>query len=459
MNFTGRKELKNYDGFSGGIFSRSDITRLLVPLIAELLLSYLVGLADSVMVASAGEAAVSAVSLVDSISVLMVNIFSALAGGGAIVCGQYLGRSDEKRSRGSAVQLIGVLFWSSLAINILLLLFKGPLLGVLFGQADEEVRRNCNIYYSIVMCSVPFIALYNGGAAIFRTSGDSRTPMRVSVIMNIINIFGNALLIYVFHMGVAGVAIPTLVSRAAAMLIISIPLFRKQFTLNLRGLFSSRPDWHVVKNILSMGVPNALEGGMFQFGKLLLMSLVSTLGTASITANAIGNTVGNLHCVIGMAGNTALVAIVSRCAGAGDYKQARFYTSYLMNLIYKFQGIECIALMAAIPLINKIYGISAETAVLATRIMLIHGIGSLFLWPLAFVLNTAMRAAGDAAYAMIISSLAMWICRVMLSYIFILAFGCGVLTIWIVWLVDWLFRIAFFIPRWVGTVWETKAVK
>ena len=443
---------------SGYMFSRRYIHRLLLPLIAEQLLSYLVGLADSVMVASAGEAAVSAVSLVDSISVLMVHIFSALAAGGAIVVGQYLGRREQEHAKDAADQLMAALLALSLLVTAALIILQGPLLRLLFGRSPAEVQENCRIYYRIVMLSIPMIAVYNGGAALFRAVGDSRTSMRISLLMNVINVCGNALLVYAMHMGVAGVAIATLVSRTVAMLVIVCKAFRSSFALSLRGLRHYRPHAAILQRILSMGIPNGIENGMFQLGKLVMFSVVSTLPTASIAANAIANTITSLHWVVGTSTNLGLTSVVSPCVGAGDYKQARWYIRYFLRFIYLVQSLTCGSTLLAIPLILKLYHVSAETAHLATIIMLIHGVSTILLWPLAFSISTGMRAAGDVRYVMVVSSVSMWLCRVGLGSALILVFHTGVVGLWITWVVDWLFRISFFVPHYLGKKWETKAI-
>lgn len=442
----------------GMLFSKENLRMLLFPIIAEQLLSYLVGMADSVMVASAGEAAVSAVSLVDSISVLFINIFTALAAGGAVAAGQCLGRRDSERARRSAEQLIVLLAVISGGITALLIIFQTGVLQLLFGSSDVAIRTDCEIYYHIVMLSVPFIALYNGGAALFRTVGNSRVPMRISLMMNGINICGNALLVYGFRMGVAGVAIPTVISRGAGMVLILALALKKDFSLNLRRLHHYRPEPHLIHNILSVGIPGGIENGMFQFGKLILMSLVSTLSVAEITANAIGNTMGSLHCFIGISANTAQTAVVSRCVGAGDYRQARWYMRYFLRFVYLTQGVVNLVLALAVPLTLRIYGVTADTGRYAMQIMLLHGISSALLWPPAFMLNAGMRAAGDSRFAMIISSVSMWLCRVGGAYFFILVCGVNVFGVWVAWIVDWLFRMAFFIPRYRGHVWESKAL-
>ena len=442
----------------GTMFSRQEIKKLLVPLIIEQFLSYLVGLADSMMVSTAGNAAVSAVSLVDSISILMVNIFAALAAGGAIVVGQYLGLRSREQARKAGQQLLVALLVLSVLLTVLLIIFEGSILRFLFGKSDWEVQENCRIYYHIVMLSVPFIALYNGGAALYRAVGNSRLPMTISMLMNGINIVGNAVLIYGFRMGVAGVAIPTLVSRGVAMVVMLFLVFRPKFALSLSGE-RYRFDRHTMGQVLSMGVPNGIENGMFQLGKIMLFSLVSTLPTASITANAIGNTITTVQGVVGAAVNLGIVSVVSRCVGAGDYPQARWYIRYMLKISYIGAAIVNLVIIAGIPLILKAYSAVGETARLATIIMLIHGIGMMLLWPLAFSVNTGMRAAGDVRFTMVIAVVSMWLCRVGLGFFFVLVCRTGVLGIWYAWIIDWLFRIAFFLPRYYGHKWETKSIQ
>lgn len=442
----------------GMIFSRKDINGIFFPVVFETLLNYLIGLMDSVMVASAGNAAVSAVSLVDSISLLFINIFAALANGGAVVCGQLLGMRSRDRAEKAAEQMSVLMLISSVLMAGLLLVFQEQIIRFLFGSAERDVLENCRIYYRIVMKSVPFIALYNAGAAIFRTCGDSSTPLRVSMVMNAVNIGGNALLIYVFKMGVAGVAIPTLISRGLGMVIIMIPLFRIKAPLCISGVIHYRPERQLISSILRIGVPNGVENGMFQFGKIILMSLVSTLSTAAITANAIGNTTGSLHCVVGVAANSAMMAVVSRCAGAKDFRQARWYTRYLIRKTYILQGAAGIVMILTIPFVLRLYGAMEDVARYAVPIMLIHGIAAMVLWPPAFMFNIAMRSAGDSKYAMWIASLSMWLCRVGGAYLLVRFTSLNVVGVWVAWIIDWIFRMCFFIPRYLGSKWEKKAL-
>ena len=311
------------------LFDNRALVALIIPLIIEQFLAVLVGMADSIMVASVGEAAVSGVSLVDNIVVLLINIFSALATGGAVVAGQYLGRKREEEACKSAGQLVWFVTISAVGVTAIVYLCKSFILHGVFGKIEADVMEHANTYLLIVTASIPFIALYNGGAAIFRAMGDSKIPMIVSMIMNVINVSGNAILIYGFHCGTEGVAIPTLVSRAVAAILITILLCNSKRVLHLEKTFRYRFDGAMVKNILKIGVPNGLENSMFQLGKILVLSLVSTFGTYAIAANAVSNAVAMFQILPGISINLAIITVISRCVGARDYEQVKYYTRKL----------------------------------------------------------------------------------------------------------------------------------
>ena len=319
---------------SGYLFSNRDLTALLIPLVIEQLLSVLVGMADSIMVASVGEAAVSGVSLVDNIMVLLINVFAALATGGAVVAGQYLGQKQRKKASQAATQLIWFITICAVVITILIYLCKSWILHGVFGKIEEDVMRHADIYLMIVAASIPFIALYNGGAAIFRTMGNSEVSMRVSMIMNVINVTGNAVLIYGFHRGTEGVAIPTLISRMTAAILIVMLLMRPDQVVSMERSLSYRFDWKMIKSILKIGIPNGLENSMFQLGKIIVLSLVSTFGTFAIAANAVSNTIASFQVLPGMAIALGVTTVIARCVGAGDYEQVKYYTKKLMGITY-----------------------------------------------------------------------------------------------------------------------------
>ncbi len=439
-------------------FTKADLRRLIVPLVIEQLLSITVGLSDSLMVSQVGEAAISAVSLVDTVNVLLVNAFASLATGGAVITGQYLGRREVGKAGHSAQQLLLFMAEVSLAVMVLFYLGKGFVLNVVFGQVEADVAAYANTYYMIVEASIPFLALYSAGAALFRVMGNSGTSMWVSTAMNAINVVGNGLLIFVFHRGVEGVAIPTLVSRifaAAAMLVLlrrlNLPIQVERFTF--------RHDRFVVKNILHFGVPNGIEGSMFQLGKILLLSTVSVLGTASVAANAIGNTLASFQVVPGTALGLAIVTVVSRCAGASEYDRARYYTKKMMRTAYLYTVLVIALILACLPLILKLYNVSDQAREWATQILWMHGLCGILIWPLAFTLPQALRAAGDTRFTMVASTVSMWTLRVGLGVLLGRYWGFGVLGIWMAMFADWALRAALFVPRFHGHKWETMGLE
>lgn len=440
-------------------FSKEDLRRLIVPLVIEQLLAITVGLFDSVMVSQVGEAAISAVSLVDTVNVLLVNAFSALATGGAVIAGQYLGRRETEKAGHSGAQLLLFMGEVSLLVMALFYLGKGFVLNVVFGQVEPDVAAYANTYYMIVEASTPFLAIYSAGAALFRVMGNSKISMWVSLGMNIINVVGNAILIFGVRMGVEGVAIPTLVSRAVAAAVMVV-LLRRMPGLPLRvERFTLRHDRYVVRNILRFGVPNGLESSMFQLGKILLLSTVSVLGTASVAANAIGNTVCTFQCVAGNALGLAMVTVVSRCVGAGSYEKARQYTWKLLKSTYLYMGGSIVVIALALPLIMKLYNVSDQAAEYARQIILMHGGAALILWPASFTLPQALRAAGDTRFTMVISTVSMWTLRVGFGVLLGRFWGFGVLGIWMAMFADWALRVAFFVPRFCGHKWETMGIQ
>ena len=438
-------------------FTSGDLRRLVVPLVIEQLLAITVGLLDSVMVSQVGEAAISAVSLVDTVNVLLVGAFAALATGGAAIAGQFLGRRERDKAGHAGEQLLLFMIEASLLIMLLFYLGKGFVLNVVFGRVEPDVAAYANTYYLIVESSIPFLAVYSAGAALFRVMGNSGISMWVSLVMNVINAAGNALLIFGFHMGVEGVAIPTVVSRvfaAAAMLVL---LRRPGLPLQVEKL-SLRHDRYVEKNILRFGVTNGLESSMFQLGKILLLSTVSVLGTAAVAANAIGNTLATFHCVAGNALGLGIVTVVSQCVGAGDYGKARFYTKKLMKAAYICMDLCVLAVYLLMPLVLRLYNVSPEAESCARQIVWMHGFVGMLIWPLAFTLPQALRAAGDTRFTMVVSSVSMWTMRVGFGVLLGRFLGFGVLGIWMAMFVDWLLRIAFFLPRFHGHKWETMAL-
>lgn len=443
---------------SGYLFNNRALAALIIPLVIEQLLAILVGMADSIMIANVGEAAVSGVSLVDQVMILVIQIFSALATGGAVVTGQYLGQKNQKKACESATQMVWFITICAIVITAGVYIGKYWILHGVFGQIDSEVMRHANIYLLIVTASIPFIALYNCGAAVFRAMGNSNVSMRISVIMNVINVGGNALLIYGFHRGAEGVAIPTLVSRAVAAVIITAKLLNKECPVHIERTLHYRLDWSMVKRILSIGIPNGMENSMFQLGKIIVLSLISTFGTYAIAANAVSNAVTLFSCLPGMALTLAVTTVISQCVGAGDYEQVKYYNRKLLVITHVGMIISVGLVFLTLPWIIRAYHLSDVTAQVTKQIIYFHGICTIFFWPMAFSLPTTFRAAGDARACMVISILSMWIFRIVFSYVLGRYLEMGVFGVWVAMIIDWLFRGLCFGIRYFGGKWKNAAI-
>ena len=440
------------------LFDNRALMALIIPLIIEQMLAVLVGMADSIMVASVGEAAVSGVSLVDNIMVLLINVFAALGTGGAVVAGQYLGQQRKEKACQAAEQLVWFITICAVVITLVIYACKYWILHGVFGQIEADVMGHADTYLMIVTASIPFIALYNGGAAIFRTMGNSEISMRVSIVMNIINVAGNAILIYGFHRGTEGVAIPTLVSRMTAAILIMVLLADRRRAIYVRPSRRYRPDWAMIRKILGIGVPNGLENSMYQLGKIIVLSLVSTFGTYAIAANAVSNVIASFQVLPGMAIALAVTTVIARCVGAGDYGQVKYYTKMLLCITYACMVVTNVIIVLVLPLILKAYDLSSRTAEVTTDIVIFYAVCCVLIWPLAFTIPATFRASGDAKMCMVISVVSMWIFRIIFSYILGKYMGMGVFGVWVAMIIDWVVRSICFIARYFSGKWKHQAL-
>ncbi|WP_211146991.1 MATE family efflux transporter [Paenibacillus dokdonensis] len=441
-------------------FSNKDLSRLFIPLMVEQFLELSVGLISSIMVASVGEAAVSGVSLVEFVMALLISIFAALATGGSVIAGQYLGNRKENEARKVSNQLVWFIGCMGLVVMALTYLMKNVILHGLFGQITEDVYAHASNYLMIVALSIPSLALYNAGAAIFRTMGNSKFPMKIMLYMNILNVVGSVAFIYLFDMGTSGIAISTLISRLAAAGIIIFHAFNAKNILFLEKTIRPKFDMGMIKQTLAIGVPYGIENGMFYLGRLLVLSIVSTFGTAAIAANSVGGTIVTFQALPGMAIGLGLTVIISRCAGAKDYEQARYYTKKIICVIYIAQIISSFIILLLLSTIMKAYNLSEEATMLTTKIVWSHAIAMMLIWPLGNSLPVVFRASGDAKFPMIISMFTMFFCRIALAYALVYYLHMDLLATWIAIYCDWLIKGAIFVWRYLNGKWTNfHAVK
>lgn len=395
------------------MFSNKDLRKLIIPLVIEQLLAVTIGMADTVMVSSCGEAAVSGISLVDSINFLLITLFSSLATGGAVIASQYIGRGDHKSASLAAKQL----FYASLALSAVLgviaVFFRKPVLNMVFGSIEADVMAHAQIYFLLSAISYPFLAVYNAGAAA-----------------------------------------ASLVSRAVGAIIITVLLLNPRRIIFYDKLHKPEIHLSMLKSILQIGVPNGLENSIFQIGKILVASIVSGFGTISITANAVAGNLASLQVIPGMALGMAMITVVGQCIGAKDYEAVKKYTKKLMLITYGVVWAMTLLMLLFSKQILSFYSLSEETTTMTMEVFIVHGICAVIVWPLAFALPNALRAANDVRFTMIVSLLSMWIFRIGFSYVLAIYFNMGILGTWIAMCIDWFCRGACFVIRFARGKWK-----
>lgn len=439
------------------IFTNKDILHLIIPLVIELSLNLIIGMIDSIMVSSVGEAAISGVSLVDSIMQLLIYVFAAFASGGAVVIGQHLGAQNKERANQAAEGLIWMNMLGSAVMMIVMLLSGKWILTHVFGQVEAEVYYHAQRYFVAVIFSIPAIAIFEAGTAIFRTMNDSSITMKISFAMNVMNAIGNALLIYGFSMGTRGAAISTLLSRWSATIVILFLLRNTKRELNISNLLQHQFDCSMSKSILKFGIPNSVENAIFKFGKIIVLGLVALFGTTAISANAVAQNLVSIATIPGSAVELAVIPVIARCVGAEDYEQVRYYNKKLLAISYLFMFVWSLVMIGSLSPILLLYHLSAETKELVIILFVLHTMGSIILWPLSFILPASLKATGDMNFTMIISVISMWVFRFGGAYILSKLLGMGVVGVWIAMVIlDWGFRSLAYGIRWKKIIKKYK---
>lgn len=435
------------------LFPRRALWMLLIPLIIEQMLNSLMGMVDTLMVSRVGAEAISAVSLVDSINNLVLQVFAAMAAGAAIICSQYLGRKDEKGCNDAAKQIVLTVVVISSVIMIIGVGFRKPLLHLIFGSVEEAVMTNAQMYFLITALSYPFIALFQAGAAFYRACGNSKFTMKTALIANVANIVGNTLFIFVLQMGAAGAAVSTLISRALCAFVVFYALRKPGYAIQLKNYFSIRPDLNLIVKILAIGVPSGIENGMFQFGKLAIQSTVSSLGTAAIAAQAMTIIFENVNGMAAVGIGIGLMTVVGQSIGAGRQEEAKYYIVKLAGYAEVAMIISCILVYIAARPVAVLAGMSEESTALCMQMILAITIVKPLLWVPSFTPPNGLRAAGDVRFSMITATLTMWLCRVALSIFLMRVVKTGPIGVWYGMFADWGVRGVIFTIRFVRGKW------
>ena len=439
------------------LFSNKRLIKLIIPLVIEQGLTILVGMADGVMVSSVGEAAISGVSLVDMINAVILVLFAALATGGSVVTSQFLGARNYEKAQRSVGQLVLMAVALGIATMVPCILFDGQLIRLCFGAIEADVMEACLKYLRITAVSFPFIALYNAGAAIFRSTGNSKVSMQASMVMNIINVVGNAFCIYVLKWGVYGVAVPTLISRAAAGIYMVWKVTRPRQELRLTKQGISHLDGPMMGSILRIGIPSACENCFFSLGRLIVASMITLFGTSQVSANAVAGNIDRLGIIIGQAMGLAMVTVVGQCVGARDTDQAKYYIKKLLGWTYLAQGLTNLLIVIFVGQLVDFYStLGPETRALAMKLSTMHASMAILFWPVSFVLPNALRASNDVKFTMWVGIFSMLVCRIFGSWILCVQLEMGAVGVWIAMITDWVVRTSFFVPRVISGKWKSK---
>ena len=437
------------------LFSKKDLRKLIIPLILEQTLAITVGMADTMMISSAGEAAVSGVSLVDMFNNLIISVLAALATGGAVVTSQCIGVGRREEACRSARQLVFTEAAITIGISVLVLLFHRQILGLFFGQIEADVMQNAIIYLIISVFSFPLLAVYDSCAALYRSMGNAQITLKISLLMNVINVVGNAIGVYVLKLGVAGVAIPSLVSRGVAGVVL-FTLLHNPDNLVFLTREKFKVDATIVKRILFIGIPSGIENGIFQLGRVLVVSIIAAFGTSQIAANGVANSLDSMGCIVGQAMSLAMITVIGRCVGAGEEGQVRYYTKKLLGETYFYTAVINSIILLLLPWILQIYGLGEETTRLSYILVMIHDGMAIFLWPASFVLPNMLRACNDVKYTMVVSIFSMITFRIGFSYVIGVHMGWMAVGVWAAMVIDWVFRVLCFVGRYLAGTWRKK---
>ena len=440
------------------MFSNQDLKKLIVPLFLEQLLVALVGMADVFVIGFVGEAAVSGVSLVNSFNTIFLNLFTALAAGGAVVISQYIGREEKELASRSACQLALAVALFSVAVAVLILLNREPLLRLLFGKVEPEVMTACITYLKISAYSYPALAVYNAGAALYRSFGKTSTTMYISIASNCINVVGNCIGVFVLKAGVAGVAWPSLIARTFSAVVITVLCFSKKNPVSYGWQWLLHLEGNLQAKILRIAVPNGFESGIFQLVKVALSSVISMFGTYQIAANGVAQSFWSMAALVCVAMGPVFITVIGQCMGAGDTEAAEYYFHKLLKITLMFATAWNLFIFALTPVVLHFYTLEPETKQLVIWLVLIHNIFNTVAFPFADPLGKGLRACGDVGFTTGISLFTTIGVRLVFSMLFAVVLKMGVIGIAFAMCLDWSIRGVIFWWRFKQGKWKNLQV-
>lgn len=440
------------------LFSNADLKKLIIPLTLEQILFMLVGIADTLMVSALGEEAMSGVSLINILEYFMYTVMSAICSGGGIVISQYIGAKNNLLAKKTANQLLSLAMVIAFILSTLGLIYHKGFLHLLYGNVDTGVMQAADTYFLIAVCSIPCIAIHQACSAMFRSMNETKIPLYTVIVLNITNIIGNYMAVYVLHAGVYGVALATVLARVVGNALMLICSLQTKYVLHINLPELLTFDSFLTRKILSVSIPNSIENGLFAAGKVIMTSIVALFGTTQTAANAVSNTYQISAIFVVNAINMAMLTVVGQCVGANEYEQAKYYVKKLLKLSFWSTAALSVLVIMALPLTLDFYHISAETQRLVIILVILHNVAATILQPLCFNLPNAIRAAGDVGFTMRAGIGSMLIFRLGVAYIAGILLNYQILGVWFAMVADWFVRSLLFTYRWKSGVWKNYRI-
>ncbi len=441
------------------IFTNKQLILIIIPLILESILGIAVGMVDTIMVSSVGESAVSGVSLVDSINVLFVGVFTSLATGGYVIISQAIGRNSSKDACDYSNQMLLSISIIAIIIMFISLVFNNGILTLMYKDVEKDVMDNAIIYFYLTTLSYPFLAIHSACSAVFRSMGNTKISLYVSILLNIINVCGNYIFIMMLGWNAAGVGMSTLIARIVGAVIMLILALNAKNKIHLTNPIKWRLDKKIIKKMMNISIPTAIDGVIFQVGKIVLQSLSVSFGTSAIAANAVAGQITGFAVMPASVLGIVLMMVTGRYIGARDFESVKYYTKKLVTWAILGVFVMNIIIFIFLDPVLGFYNLTSEGKDIAKNILSLHLVTSTLFWALSFTLPNMLRASNDARFTMIVSIVSMWTCRVGFSYLLCLQFEMGIIGIWIATALDWLFRDIMFIRRFKSEKWITTSIE
>lgn len=442
--------------FTGEAMDYKQIIAIIIPIFVDQAFIVLMGLLNTAMISSSGVASVSAVSMVDSLNIFLINVFVAVATGGTVIVAQYKGSGNTEMVGKAASQAIMAVAIISVTLAVLIIAVHTPVLNLLFGKAEADVFELARLYLIGSCISYPFIAIFQAVVGALRGVAETKASLGLSFMMNLSYMLLNVLFITVLHMGVMGLVISVIIARVFGMVLALGYLVKYNQTLRfkLRNLLQS--NFALLKKIMFIGVPFAAEQMFFNGGKLLTQTFIVQFGTFALTANAIAGSIVLVYQLGGSSLSIAVVTVVGQCIGRRNIEDARKFIKSFLLLSTAFFIVASVILLPMFPLMVKLFSPPAEIVHDIFMLVLISVIAQPFLWSTSFVLPSALRAAGDSNFTSISSLLSMWLFRIILGYILGVTLGFGIEGVWIAMCLEWGVRSLIFMLRFRGSKWYSR---